>query len=131
MKRLDTTHQTVRCPLDECSASLTVSTDAGAAPSRRYRDVLGCSLRPPAPWVPPTRVGYFPDLAPPLSFLCPAPPGPRHAREPRCSKACLKILNAAEPGAGGPGSGSSGDALELARHTQSFAMMRRLWTSGI
>jgi hypothetical protein len=131
MRRLATTQQTVRCPLDDCSASLTVSTDAGAAPSRRYRDVLGCSLRPPAPYAPPTRIGYFPDLAPPLCFLCPATPGPRHAEEPDCSKACLKILNAAEPGAGGPGSRESGDALELTRHTQTFAVMRLLWTSGI
>src|SRR5689334_21926340 len=30
MRRLATTQQTVRCPLDDCSASLTVSTDAGA-----------------------------------------------------------------------------------------------------
>ena len=130
MKPLATTHHTVRCPLDDCTASLTVRTDPGAVPSRRHRDVTGCSLRPPAPYVPPARIGYFPDIAPPLSFLCPAAPGSHHSQEPSCSKACLKILNAAEPGAGGPGSGSSGSALELARHTQSFAMMRLLWTSG-
>jgi hypothetical protein len=131
MKRPIVTEHTVRCPLEDCTASVTVRTDPDSAPSRRHRDVIGCSLRPPTPYVPLPPIGHLPELPPPLSYFREGWPGPCHSTEPACSKACLAILNAAEPGAGGPAATASGDAMELARQIESLAMMRILWTSGI
>jgi hypothetical protein len=128
MKRLALTQQTVRCPLEDCTASLTVRTALDGAPSRRHRDVAVCSLRPPTPFVPLATSGYFPDLAPPTRYFCDVDPTPRHAYEVTCSKPCLAILNAAEPGAAEVHERTSGDALDLARQTQSPAMMRVLWS---
>ena len=130
MKRLEVTQQTVRCPLEDCTALLDVRTDPGAPPSRRYRDVMSCSLRPPRPYVPLPPIGHVPELPPPLSYFREGWPGPCHSKEPACAKPCLAILNAAEPGAGGAAA-LSGDAMELARHVESLAMMRILWTSGV
>ena len=131
MKRLVITRHTMRCPLDEVTATLAVRTNPNGAPSRRHRDVVSCSLRPPTPYMPLPPIGHVPELPPPLSYFREGWPGPCHATQPACSKACLAILNAAEPGAGGPGATTSGDAMELARHIESLAMMRLLWTSGI
>jgi hypothetical protein len=131
MKQLVVTEHTVRCPLEDCTATLSVRTDRDSAPSRRHREVMSCSLRPPTPYVPLPPIGHVPELPPPLSYFREGWPGPCHSREPACSKACLAILNAAEPGAGGPDACASGDAMELARQTESLAMMRLLWTSGI
>jgi hypothetical protein len=39
MKRLSFTQHTVRCPLEDRTASLTVRTDPGGCPSRRHLDV--------------------------------------------------------------------------------------------
>jgi hypothetical protein len=119
MKRLVTTEHTVRCPLEDCAATVTVRSDPDAAPSRRHRDVLGCSLRPPAPYVPPATLGYFADVAPPVSYVRDVAPGPCHAQEPACSKVCLGVLNAAEPGAGDPGDS-----------VHDLVMKRLLWIYG-
>jgi len=120
MKRLVTTEHTVRCPLESCAATVTVRSDPDAVPSRRHRNVMRCSLRPPVPYVLPSRVGYFADVVPPVSYLCEAASGPRHSPEPACSKACLTVLNAAEPGAG-----ESGDSV------RDLVMKRLLWTGSL
>ena len=129
MKRLALTNHTMRCPLDDRTASLTVRTDPDAYPSRRYLDVTVCSLLSAAAFVPSTRSGYFPDAAPPVPFLCGVDPAPRHSSKVACARHCLAVLNAAEPGAGEPVRCTSGvnDSLELARQTQSPAIMRLLW----
>jgi hypothetical protein len=131
MKRLALTSHTVRCPLEDRSASLTVRTDPDAAPSRRHRDVETCSLLPPTAFVPPARTGYFADVAPPVPYLRGCGPMPRHCSRVACGKACLAILNAAEPGAGTVGCTSGvSDSLELARRTQSAGVLRVLWLHG-
>jgi hypothetical protein len=129
MKRLELTQHTVRCPLEDCTASLTVRTDRGGAPSRRHRDVAACSLLPSTSFVPPARSGYFSDVAPPVPYLCELDPAPHHLCEVTCSKRCLAVLNAAESGAGGSLRCTSGvsDAVELARQVQSPAMTRLLF----
>jgi hypothetical protein len=129
MKRLALTQHTVRCPLDDRAARLTVRTDPGAHPSRRHLGVTACSLRPPRSFVLPTRSGYFSDAAPPLPYLREVDPVPRHSSRASCARRCLAVLNAAEPGAGEPIPCTSGvsDALELAQRTQSPAIMRLLW----
>jgi hypothetical protein len=129
MRRLALTQHTVRCPLDDRTASLTVRTDPGGYPSRRHRDVAACSLMPSTSFGLPARSGYFSDVAPPVPYLCEVDPGPRHSSEVACSRRCLAVLNAAEPGAAEPLHCSSGvsDGLELARQTQSPAMTRLLW----
>lgn len=129
MKRLALTQHTVRCPLEDCTASLTVRTDPGGYPSRRHLDVTACSLLQSTCFVTPARSGYFSDVAPPVPYLCEVDPGPRHSSEVACSKRCLAVLNAAEPGAAEPMRCSSGvsDGLELARQTQSPAITRLLW----
>jgi len=130
MKRLELTQQTMRCPLDGGTASLTVRTDPDGAPSCRYRDVTACSLLPPTSFILPPVRGYFSDVSPAVPYLCEVDPGPRHSVEVACPKPCLAILNAAEPGAAPPLRCTSGvhDALELARQTESPAMMRVLWS---
>jgi hypothetical protein len=130
MKRLEITRHTVRCPLEDCPASLTVRTHPGASPGRRHRDVTACSLLSASSFAPPARSGYFPDVAPPVSYLREALPGAHHSPEVSCSKRCLAILNAAELGTAEPVRCTSGvnDALELARQTQSLSMMRVLWS---
>ena len=129
MKRLALTQHTVRCPLEHRTASLTVRTDPGGRPSRRHRGVTACSLRLSASFVPPARSGYFSDVAPPVAYLCEVDPAPRHPVEVACPKRCLAVLNAVEPGAAEAVRCTSGvsDSLELARQTQSPAIMRLLW----
>ena len=132
MRRLALTQQTVRCPLDDRPASLTVRTDPDGGPSRRHRDVIACSLRPSTSFVVPARRGYFSDVAPPVSYLCEPTRSPRHSSKVECRRRCLAVLNAAEPGAAEPVRCTSGvnDALELARQTQSPGIMRLLWFHG-
>jgi len=126
------TQQSVRCPLEDRTASLTVRTDPDGYPSRRHLDVMACSLLPSAPFVPPTRTAYFSDLAPLVPYVCEVDPAPRHSLEVACSKPCLGVLNAAEPGAAGSPQCTSGvsDSLELVRQTQSPAITRLLWFFG-
>src|SRR5687767_5919965 len=98
MKREALTQLTMRCPLEDRTATLTVRTDPGGCPSRRHLGVTACSLVPSTSFIPPARSGYFSDVAPPVSYLCEVEPAPRHALEIACSKRCLAVLNAAEPG---------------------------------
>jgi hypothetical protein len=129
MKRLALTQHTVRCPLEDRTASLTVRTNPDGYPSRRHLDVTACSLLPSTPFVPTAPRGYFSDVAPPLSYLREVDPAPRHSSGVACPKRCLAVLNAAEPAAAEPLRCTSGvsDGLELARQTQSPAITRVLW----
>jgi hypothetical protein len=129
MTPLEITHHTVRCPLGDSTADLSVSTAPGAAPSGRHRDVTACSLWPSTSFMPSLRRGYFADVAPPVSYLDEVGAEPCHAMQPACAKRCLAVLNAAEAGVTEPPRCTSGinDALELARLTQTPAMMRLLW----
>ena len=131
MKRATLTQHTVRCPLHGDAASLQVRTAADAAPSRRHRDVTACSLLTPMWFAPVARRAYFPDVPPPVSYLCDGG-SPRQATEV-CPKPCLGVLNAAEPGAAASLRCASGvcDGLELVRQTQSPAMTRVLWTHSV
>jgi hypothetical protein len=126
MRRLTVTQHTVTCPIHDCAATLQVGTDLDAAPSRRYRKVLACSLVSSAA-VTSTRSAGFPDATPPVPYLCSADWPPRHPTGVTCAKPCLRVLNAAE--AGPPLACSSGvaDGLDLIRQTQSPGMMRVLW----
>lgn len=130
MKRLTLTQHTVRCPLENCTASLTVRSDLGGYPSRRHLDVAACSLVPSMPFIPRPRSGYFSDIAPPASYLCEPDPTPRHALKLACARPCLRILNAAESGAAEPARCTSGfsDGYELARRTLSPSMLQLLWS---
>jgi hypothetical protein len=132
MERLALTQHTVRCPLEDRTASLTVRTDSSGYPSRRHLDVAGCSLLPTTSFVPPARIRYFSDGEPPVPYLCEIDPAPRHSLGVSCAKRCLAVLNAAEPGAAQPARCTSGvsDAMELARQTQSPAITRLLWLYG-
>lgn len=133
MKRLETTRHTVRCPVEDESATVTVRSDPGAAPSRRHLDVRACSLQPWNSFVPPARSGYFGDVAPPVSYLAAVDPTPQHPPRFGCRKRCLALLNAAEAGTAQPIPCTSGvnDSLELARQTQSPAITRLLWFYGV
>src|SRR5262245_63257435 len=89
MKRRLLTHHTVRCPLQDGPANVTVSTDPGGSPSRRNLGVTACSLRPTPAFVPPARSVYFSDLAPPVAYLRDVAPTPYHASEVACSNRWL------------------------------------------
>jgi hypothetical protein len=130
---MEITHHTVRCPLDECTASVTVRTEFAACPSRRHRDVTACSLLPPTPFVPPATTGFFPDAAPAVAYLREVDRTPCHSSEVACSRRCLAVLNAAESGAAEPLRCSSGvsDGFELVRQTQSPAITRLLWLHSV
>lgn len=131
MKRSELTRHTVRCPLEDRTASLTVRTDPRGYPSRRHLDVTDCSLLVSTSFVPPARSGYFSDLAPPLPYRREVDLAPRHSLGVACPRRCLAILNAAEPGAAPIRCTSGvGDGLELARQTQSLAITRLLWFYG-
>jgi hypothetical protein len=77
----------------------------------------------------PTRVSYFADMAPAMPYLSEVHATPCHSLGVPCSRRCLAVLNAAEPGAAEPVRCTSGvsDALELVRQTQSPAITRLLW----
>ncbi len=132
MKRLTLTQHTVHCPLDGHAASLTVHTHPSGYPSRRHLDVAACSLLPSTSFVTPARSRYFSDVGPPVPYLCEVDPTPCHSLEVACPKPCLAVLNAAEPGAAEPVRCTSGvsDGMELARRTQSPAIMGLLWLYG-
>jgi len=129
MKRLELTQHTMRCPIYDCAASLTVRTDPKGYPSRRHVDVTACSLLPSTPFLLPARRAYFPDMEPPVPYVCAVNRAPLHSTEVACPKRCLPVMNAAEGGAAEPVRCTSGvsDALELARQTQSPALTRLLW----
>jgi hypothetical protein len=133
MKRQVLTQQTVRCPLEDRTASVTVRTDLGGPPSRRYRGVTACSLLAPTCFVAPARIAYFSDVAPPVPHLCGSDAASRHALGVACPKRCLAILNAAAVGPTAAVDCTSGvsDSLELARQTQSLAVMRSLWLNSV
>ena len=130
---MEFTSRTMRCPLEKCSATVTVQTDPDGYPSSRHLDVTACSLRPTTSFVLPPRRAYLPDVAPPVSYVREADPTPHHALTVECAKPCLAVLNAAEPGAAAPIRCTSGvaDGLELVRQTQSPAITRVLWLYSV
>jgi len=127
------TQHTMRCPLDGCAATVTVRTDPEGYPSRRHLDVTTCSLRPSTSFASPVRRAYFTDLSPLMAYVCDVVANPCRSLDVACAKPCLRVLNAAEPGAGEPVRCTSGvsDGLELARQTLSPAAMRPLWFYGL
>jgi hypothetical protein len=91
--------------------------------------VIACSLRPATTFSPLARRGYLPDIAPPVSYHYEVGGAPCHAAEITCGRHCVAVLNAAEAHAeSSPYTSGVGDALELARLTQTPAMMRVLWS---
>jgi len=124
---MELTQRTMRCPLEQCSATVTVRTDPDGYPSSRHRDVTACSLRPSTSFVLPARRAYLPD-ATPVSYVRETDPAPHHSLTVECAKPCLAVLNAAEPGAAAQARCTSGvaDGLELVRQTQSPAIARVL-----
>jgi hypothetical protein len=129
MGRLELTQHSVRCPLDDRTASLTVRTDPEGYPASRHREVATCSLLPSTPFVPTARAAYFTDVIPARPFVWELDSTPCHSGTVECAGGCLAILNAAEPGAAEPVRCTSGvsDAMELARRTQNAAVMRVVW----
>jgi hypothetical protein len=126
MKEL--TQRTIRCPLEKCAATVTICSDPEGYPSRRHLDVTACSLRPSTSFVPPVRRTYFPDLTPLMSYVSDVVANPCRSLEVECAKPCLRVLNAAEPGAAEIRCTSGvSDGLELARQTLSPVAMRPLW----
>lgn len=128
-RRLILTSQTLRCPVHDCRAALSVRTDSIASPGRRYVDVSACSLLPATSLVPPVETAYLPDVLLFGPHVREASQVPHHSSEVACPKRCLHVLNAAECALAQPIRCTSGtsDSLELARQTQSPAMIRQLW----
>jgi len=130
---MELTEHMMCCPLEKCAATVTVRTDPDGYPSSRHRDVTACSLRPSTSFVLPARRSYLPDAMPPVSYVRDANPTPYHSSAVKCSKPCLAVLNAAEPGAAESVRCTSGlaDGLELVRQTQSPAIARVLWLYSV
>jgi hypothetical protein len=123
------TQETLRCPLHDCRATVTVRTNPHAGAGRRYLAVAGCSLHPTSPHAPPARVAHFADFGPAQSYLCDACEPPRLADGVPCAKPCLVALNAGDirPQFLEP---LHGDAWELGRRTQPAGVTRALWLNG-
>jgi hypothetical protein len=69
-------------------------------------------------------------MCPPEPYLAEAASGPLHAATVTCSKACLRVLNAAEGGALADAvrcTAGMNDGMELVRRTQSPAITRIMW----
>jgi hypothetical protein len=96
-QRLPVTSQSVRCPLHDCQADVTVRTDAGARSDRRYVEIAGCSLLADAAIGLPERTAYLPDAPPCKVLLESASPHPVYTTEVACRQSCVFVLNAAAP----------------------------------
>jgi hypothetical protein len=92
MKQRAITQHTLRCPLYDCTARVTVRTDFNGCPSRRHSDVLSCSLLPSMAFVPPAANAYFPDMEPPEPYTHKIYPTPLHSTELACPKRCLPVV---------------------------------------
>src|SRR5262245_1524399 len=64
--------RSVRCPLHDCRAEVTVRIDPDAAPLRGHADVVACSLVSGAAVALPARTAYLPDSPPCRVVLEPA-----------------------------------------------------------
>ena len=130
---MELTQHTMRCPLEECSATVTVRKDPDRYSSSRHLDVTARSLRPSTSSVLPARRAHLPDATPPVSYVREADPTPYHSLPVECAKPCLAVLNAAKPGATEPVRCTSGvaDGLELVRQTHSPAITRVLWLYSV
>jgi len=133
MKRRALTQHTLRCPLYDSIASLTVRSNPDGPASRRHLDVTACSLVPSPSFVPPARTAHFPGMEPPVSYICESSRAPLHSTEVACPKRCLAVMNAAESATANPIRCTSGinDGMELARQTLSPGLTRVLWLYSV
>jgi hypothetical protein len=92
MKQRAITQHTLRCPLYDCTASLTVRTDFNGCVSARHLDVLSCSLLPSMAFVPSAANAYFPDMEPPEPYTHNIYPTPLHSTGLACRKRCLPVV---------------------------------------
>jgi hypothetical protein len=130
-RQLPLTSQSVRCPLHDCQADVTVRTNPRAPLHQQHVGVTACSLLPSPAVALPERTGYLPDFPLYKVRLEAARPYPSPPREVSCRQHCLFLLNEATapvmPRAICCTSGVS-DGPELARQViQHPAMTRLLW----
>ena len=95
--QLPLTVQSVRCPLHDCTADMTVRTDPQAHANRQYVDVATCSLLSDAAVALPERTAYLPDSPPCKVRLEAARSHPVYSTGVTCRQSCLSVLNAAAP----------------------------------
>ncbi len=94
-QRFPLTQHTVRCPLYDRQATLTVRTNPIARPRGQYVDVTACSILPATPCILPASMAYLPDMPSYEPYLQKARPH-RYTLEVPCRKDCLYVLNEAE-----------------------------------
>ena len=122
--------ETLRCPLYDSRATVSLRTDPHACAGRRYRDVAGCSLLPPPRYTPPTRMAGLSEVASWPAYPCGVVEPPALTEPAACSKSCVTALNAAEVGLP-PLAPLHGGAWDLASRTQPPRIMRAMLMSGV
>src|SRR5215813_1806621 len=95
---MELTQHTMRCPLEECSATVTVRKDPDGYSSSRHLDVTARSLRPSTSSVLPARRAHLPDATPPVSYVREADPTPYHSLPVECAKPLLGGLECRQAG---------------------------------
>lgn len=95
-QRLPVTSQSVRCPLHDCQARVTVRTDPGAHADRQYLEITACSLLSDAAIGLPEHSTYLPDGPPFKVRLEAASAYPVYA-DVSCAQPCVFVLNEAAP----------------------------------
>ena len=132
-RRLEITHQSVRCPLHDCQAQVTVRTDPTDRSRRPYVSVTGCSLLSDAAITLPERTAYLWDGPPYEVRMDVASSHPVYGAEPSCPQHCVFALNEAEASAGPQpqpvlSPSVSNDAIELSRQVvRNPRISRLLW----
>jgi hypothetical protein len=129
---LPVTEVAVRCPENDCQATVAVRTDPAAQTCAQYVDVVACSLHPGAVVQLPERTAWLADAPSVPVKLEPARSCP--ATTVACDQGCVHVLNeAASPVARLPLDCTSGaaDAIDLVRQAERRPRITRLlWYGG-
>jgi hypothetical protein len=133
-RRMQITRHRLRCPLEGETVDVTVETDPEARAGAQYREVLSCSLKPPAIDLP-GRTTYLWDGSPMKVRLEPACTVPAFGARVTCAQPCLAALNAPDvygvPAEVRCSSGVS-DAVSLAEQALGGSRMARLlWYTSL
>ena len=134
-RRLPVVARSVRCPLHDGQAHITVRRDPHAPARERYVEVTRCSLQSDLAVALPAHTEYLPDSPPYQVVLETATTHPVFAPGVSCSQRCVSVLNAATPAVTPqPLACSSGvsDAIELMRQAGAPTKGSRLsWYAGV
>jgi len=91
--RLELRCESLRCPLHDCHADVSVRTDPHARSRQQYVDVAACSLLADSAIGLPERTGYLADAPQYKVRLEPAASHPVYVADVSCRQPCVFVLN--------------------------------------